>query len=211
MIFFIFIFLAFNIWGVIFSEVPELDDVEFIYYMDIDSMCGSSFTAMARELDKKYGTESGTQLLPTIYMFRGTQTSKFPLNSGFIVINRFTSKPCLDKWREEMDEHPDVFFDQSILNELLNVKYDDRTCYMFPMNHAKFVTYPESDRKLRAYLNLGKFSPLIHIFNSCYANQISDKITEEFVANVLQLTGEEKAQHKYGKEIIRAKAERREY
>jgi len=191
------------------SDVPGLDDIEFIYYMDIDSMFGSSFAELARDLDEKYGTESGTQPLPTIYMFRGTQTSKFPLNSGFIVMNRFSSKPCLDKWREEMDQHPDAYFDQSILNKVLNIKYDDRACYMFPMNHAKYVTYPESDRKLRAYLNLGKFSPMIHIFNSCYASQISEEITEEFVANVLQLTEEEKAQHKYGKEIIRPKAERR--
>ena len=100
------------------EEVPELDDVEWVYYMDIDMLMGAPFDQLVKNLDEEYGIE-GTAVddednhtTSTIYMFKDPNSVKFAMNSGFIGMSRKNSKHCLDLWREEMGEGLVLFLQQ---------------------------------------------------------------------------------------------------
>jgi len=190
--------------GLVDSE-PQLDQIEYLYYMDIDMMMGASFPLLARGLDKIYRTEHGDSTgdkVPKVFMFMDPHSGKFALNSGFIVINRHTSNPCLDSWKKAMDDNPEFQFDQQALN--LVVESGGSTCKLIGMDSTGIVTFPASDRRLKRLMKDRRYYPLIHLFNSCFADKMSDKITKRFVAHVLLLSQAEKESGKYGKQIIRA-------
>ena len=188
------------------KKLPKLDNVDWVYYMDIDIMMGAPFDDLVNGLNEKYGIENtssdGENDSPVskLYMFKDPHATKFALNSGFIGMNRHTSERCLDVWREEMDSHPDAYFDQTTVNEIVNNRQDE--CEMVGMKHWQFLSYPGSDKSLDDMMRKSKFSHLIHIFNSCFAKRMSAETMEKFVGVVLQLSEEEKEQHKFGKVVI---------
>mmetsp|Transcript_3813 Transcript_3813/g.8113 ORF Transcript_3813/g.8113 Transcript_3813/m.8113 type:complete len:374 (-) Transcript_3813:103-1224(-) len=182
------------------DDVPELDPIEWIYYLDIDILVGAPFITMAKALNKKYYIRQrfGT---PSVYMFKDPDPDKYALNSGFIIINRRTSDLCLDAWRNAIDTHPDAGFDQASINYVIENEYSNH-CKMVGLDVEDYLTYPNGDDELIHVIFEKHFSPLIHIFNSCFAQKVSPEVMEKFVADVLDLNDSERNEHKYGKSVI---------
>jgi len=183
------------------NTVPELDNIDWLYYLDIDMMIGAPFIDFVKELHDRYNIDNDSDATPSLHMFQDPHGSKFKVNSGFIIINRHTSNRCLEAWRDEIDEHPDFKFDQLTLNE---IKRDEEkhNCKLVGMHRDKYVTFPAGDGALEKMIRDKDYSPLIHIFNSCFAKRMDPKLMYRFVCYVLELSKEERQEHKFGKAVI---------
>ena len=196
--------------------VPELDDIDWVYYLDIDVLMGAPFHNLLHNLEEKYSIGSDSEdgenededkeLVSKLYVFKdhGDATSVVG-NSGFIIMNRRTSGYCLDLWRTEIDDHPEARFDQASLTTvaLMDDSEKEMQCQVIPMEREEFISYPVRSYTLQNMMAESSYTPLIHILNSYKANAIGSYVTEKFVKNVLQLSEEEVEEHKFGKAVIR--------
>mmetsp|Transcript_10413 Transcript_10413/g.19364 ORF Transcript_10413/g.19364 Transcript_10413/m.19364 type:complete len:533 (-) Transcript_10413:35-1633(-) len=128
--------------------------------------------------------------------------------SGFFVMNRHTSSYCLSRWRSIMDNNYEQRMDQFSLTQMAHQIQMGRItrCKMTVMELDNFLSYPLSNKELLDMLMFSSYTNLIHIFNSGGAQKIDDDVTEYFVANVLNLSEEERRRHKFGKNAIAEKA-----
>ncbi len=69
------------------------------------------------------------------------------------------------------------------------------------MELEHYVSYPLQNEDLSGMMKGGNFTHLIHIFNTG-AKKIDEEIVEEFVADVLMLSSNERAEHKFGRNVI---------
>ena len=74
-------------------------------------LIGAPFDELVQGLDEKYGIESAINEieqdkhpLSKLYFF-SDPSSGFAVNSGFMIMNRYSSQHCLDLWRGEGDPH----------------------------------------------------------------------------------------------------------
>lgn len=189
------------------DAVPELDYVQWVYYMDIDVLAGAPFRDLVKGAEEKYQmitskTGETNDTVAKIYFFSDVGQAK--TNSGFIIMDRDTSKYCLDLWREEIDAHPESRRDQIALYEIAR-RYDlgvDTKCQLVSMDHDGYVSYPRTDGEIKRMTNQAAYPYLIHILNSYKAESLDRETVEAFVADVLQLSQEEKEGHKFGKAVI---------
>mmetsp|Transcript_32101 Transcript_32101/g.65280 ORF Transcript_32101/g.65280 Transcript_32101/m.65280 type:complete len:379 (-) Transcript_32101:1055-2191(-) len=188
-----------------FDSEPDLDEIEHIYYMDIDMMMGAPFQSLVNGLDEKYGTES----IPSdgndkIFMFSDPLSATYVVNSGFIALDREKSRRCLESWRKEMDANPGFPKDQLSLNEVFEKSGEDENygCEIVPMEHENYLRYTVNESFMLNMMDEEVYPNLIHIYNSCKAEKFSETSTELFVSDVLMLSEEEKAKHGYGKAVI---------
>ena len=197
------------------DQIPELDDVEWVYYMDIDVMMGAPLAEMLQSIEETYqiGEEDPSDQISKLYMFKNTPEArmKFVANSGFIIMNRVKSRHCLDLWRMEIDSNPRAEFDQTSLNAIARKSRlgKEVECQLVSMELENFVSYPSSDTALNKMVTDSSYTNLIHILNSWKANRIGANTTEHFVINVLQLSEEEQAEHKLGKAVISSADEKK--
>jgi len=189
-----------------FDSNSKLEDIQHIYYMDIDMMMAAPFEHLVEGLDEEHGTESvpadGDDM---IFMFKDPMSDLFVVNSGFIVMDRKKSSRCLDLWREEMDANPTFIKDQLSLNEMVTKAKSGETsgCQIVAMQHHDFLDYTENEKRMIKMMDSGDYPVLVHLYNSCKAEKFSDEKTEAFVNNILMLTEEERAEHKFGKAVIK--------
>mmetsp|Transcript_19636 Transcript_19636/g.40411 ORF Transcript_19636/g.40411 Transcript_19636/m.40411 type:complete len:397 (+) Transcript_19636:121-1311(+) len=183
------------------NSVPELDSIDWLYYMDIDMMLGAPFMDMILELRTKYDIDSAHDADSALYFFKDLHAEEFALNGGFMIINRHTSGLCLDVWREEIERHQRASFDQTSINAVIANK-ESNHCSLEAMEVENYVTFPKDDKALTKARLWHHHSPLIHIFNTWFASKESPEVMEEYVADVLRLSEEEKEEHKFGKSVI---------
>jgi len=219
--------------------LPDLDDVQFSYYMDIDVMMGAPFLDLVQGLQQKYGVETIPYLfqqnplyvrddsvkynnhrqnnhnhddgtISTLFFFQNFPASHmhYFACSGFFVMNRHTSSYCLSRWRSIMDNNYEQRMDQFSLTQMAHQIQMGRItrCKMTVMELDNFLSYPLSNKELLDMLMFSSYTNLIHIFNSGGVQKIDDDVTEYFVANVLNLSEEERRRHKFGKNAIAEKA-----
>jgi len=195
------------------SMIPELDDVEFVYYLDVDMMLGAPFEDLVEELQERYGIEneidesSTSEPVSTLFFFKNFERSrvKFFGCGGFFIMNRKTSQVCLDYWRETMESKTYFTFDQQALTRVADQIKDGiiTDCKLTVMDLEHFISYPLSNEELLDMMKDSSYTNLIHIFNTG-AEEIDVSVTEQFVSDVLKLTDEQRAMHKFGKNIITA-------
>ena len=140
------------------DTVPKLEGVQWVCYMDIDVMMGAPFIELIEGLDGKYHIEAISadnangekheveNTISKLYMFKNLNDSFF-VNSGFIIMNRRTSRFCLDLWRKEIDSRPMAKYDQESLNEIsLQIEMGEETkCQLVPMELDSYLSYPRTD------------------------------------------------------------------
>ncbi|KAL7462403.1 hypothetical protein ACHAXS_002782 [Conticribra weissflogii] len=192
--------------------VPELKDVEWVYYMDIDILLGAPFETFIQELEAKYNIQpsdldgSAVSAPSKLYFFKNMEYARksFFANSGFFIAHRESSRECLTIWRNRMNKRPTEKFDQESLNSIVRRTLDglNNRCIITAMELENYETYPTKEEHFVEMVKNESYTPLIHILNSCISKKFTDEATEEFVANVLMLSKEERKEHKYGKEIV---------
>ena len=121
------------------KEDPRLDEIELFYYLDVDIVFGNLTQPLFDELEQKYDVgrlQQGSNkkvsewdLQPThtntskIYFFKGNGNSH--IQGGQFILDRSSSQPCLDLWRELMQKHrKDKWLkDQIPLTEMLELQW----------------------------------------------------------------------------------------
>ena len=94
---------------------PRLDQVELVYYLDVDIVFGNSIQPLFEGLERmyrigaKYQNDDAVATSKTktntakIYYFEGNGSQE--IQGGQIVLERNSSQPCLDRWRFLMQQN----------------------------------------------------------------------------------------------------------
>jgi len=191
-----------------FNLDDRLDAVETIYYLDIDIMAANGLGRMFEELESKYGVlkphEKRNDFLSRMYFF--TPLSKeWPLQGGTFILERSTSRHCLELWRNEIDDFANTERgrDQDALAKVYNrIEFEEETqCELVRMENENYIALP-TPRTFDSIDSLN-YPTLIHISNSVFAKRIDEQKQSNLINDVLQLTKEEQESGKYGKAIVR--------
>lgn len=110
------------------DEIPELNSVEWLYYLDIDIIMGAPLNELLQVANEKYHIEDSMteneeeNPVSRLYFFNNIKSANLPFSasSDFIIMNRRSSR-CLDVWRKEIDSRPQESTDEVALNAIARV------------------------------------------------------------------------------------------
>lgn len=186
----------------------RLNDIEVIYYLDIDIIAGDSLehlfrSKMIESPPLLRGGEGG--VLSTLHFFTPI-SSEYPLQSGTFIVKRSSSRHCLELWRKEIEKIAEgtVGMDQVALrniNELIKAGAETK-CKLIRMDNEDFLSFPKP-RNFDEISNSSSYATLIHLSNSKFAKWIDEEQQNKFLRAVLQLSEDELKSGKYGKSVIR--------
>ncbi|KAL3788548.1 hypothetical protein ACHAW5_009394 [Stephanodiscus triporus] len=187
----------------------RLDSVELIYYLDIDIMAGDSLIDLFSGVESKYevSREERDGGLSKLYFF--TPLSKeWPLQGGTFIVERRSSRHCLELWRKEIDAMTvsGRGRDQDGLRNIYQLAQSgvETKCDLVRMDNDNFISFP-TPRTFKKDSQQSRFPSLIHISNSKFAKWIDEDAQTAYIHKVLELSEEEKLSRKYGKAVINPK------
>ncbi len=187
----------------------RLDSVELIYYLDIDIMAGDTMVDLFSGLESKYevSREERDGGLSKLYFFTPL-SDEWPLQGGTFIVERRSSRHCLELWRKEIDDMTvsGRGRDQDGLRNIYQrvQSGEEAYCELVRMNNDNFISFP-IPRTFTKITRQSSFPSLIHISNSVFAKWIDEDAQTAYIHKVLQLSEEEKLSRKYGKAIINPK------
>jgi hypothetical protein len=187
----------------------RLDSVELIYYLDIDIMAGDTMVDLFSGLESKYevSREERDGGLSKLYFFTPL-SDEWPLQGGTFIVERRSSRHCLELWRKEIDDMTvsGRGRDQDGLRNIYQrvQSGEEANCELVRMNNDNFISFP-IPRTFTKITRQSSFPSLIHISNSVFAKWIDEDAQTAYIHKVLQLSEEEKLSRKYGKAIINPK------
>jgi hypothetical protein len=119
--------------------LPQLRDVQLVYYLDVDIIVGNSLPKMFHELEVQYGipqpnrqqqqqrlpaasrgvtpTDRWLDPVPKVWFFQN-KYEHMAVQGGQFVLHRETSKPCLEFWRYHIDSNVTEVKDQPSLHKM---------------------------------------------------------------------------------------------
>lgn len=116
------------------EHIPTLDQIELVYYLDIDIVVGaplmtffqytesryniSCFDGKATNLPRSQSIAGETPTSSRLFLYKGNYP--LPVQSGQLILERRHSRHCLERWRSWMDRDPELILDQLALKNLLN-------------------------------------------------------------------------------------------
>mmetsp|Transcript_18988 Transcript_18988/g.40042 ORF Transcript_18988/g.40042 Transcript_18988/m.40042 type:complete len:817 (-) Transcript_18988:112-2562(-) len=187
----------------------RLDSVDLIYYLDIDILAGNAMGDLFHGVEDKYeiSREERSGGLSKLYFFQPL-SKEWPLQGGTFIVERKTSRHCLELWRKEIDAMTikGRGRDQDGLRNIYEriQSGDESQCQMIRMANENYINFPTP----RTFVKMTQQSVqpnLIHISNSVFAKWIGDEKQNEYIHDVLLLSEEEIKSGKYGKVIVNAK------
>ncbi|VEU34152.1 unnamed protein product [Pseudo-nitzschia multistriata] len=146
----------------------RLEQVELVYYLDVDIVFGSDLGPAFHGIEKTYGigrlgvntTANVTDSIARgkMWMFKGN-SGKWQIQGGQMVLDRSLSQPCLERWREGFDQKKvtDYAKDQYLLmamkseqeqamNRTMNSTDPDLdvdlACEIVTMEQAPYIDFP---------------------------------------------------------------------
>ena len=187
----------------------RLDSVELIYYLDIDILAGDAMVDLFSGLESKYevSREERDGGLSKLYFFTPL-SDEWPLQGGTFIVERRSSRHCLELWRKEIDDMSvsGRGRDQDGLRNIYQrvQSGEEAKCELVRMDNDNFISFP-IPRTFNKITRQSSFPSLIHISNSVFAKWIDEDAQTAYIYKVLQLSEEEKLSRKYGKAIINPK------
>mmetsp|Transcript_17132 Transcript_17132/g.35692 ORF Transcript_17132/g.35692 Transcript_17132/m.35692 type:complete len:317 (+) Transcript_17132:167-1117(+) len=147
--------------------VPELDQVEWIYYLDIDILFGAPFMDLVQKLGEENNIGGNDDMVSKFYFFKHL-AYQYVAQGGFMIAHRETAKKCLELWRREMDSHLEEEHDQVSLNLISrSIKEGkERSCRLTLMDQRDHISYPRRDGSLNKMMRDRSYTSLIHIRNT---------------------------------------------
>jgi hypothetical protein len=199
----------------------RLNDVETIYYLDIDILAGGSINHLFSGIEMKQMIDYQHQVrgvaaaaaaaaaaagLSTLHFFTPI-TKEYPFQSGTFVVNRSSSRRCLELWRNEIEKivvEGNLGMDQAALRTVhQHIESGEETkCRLIRMDNEDFISFPKP-RNFDEIAQSSSYTTLIHLSNSKFAKWIDEEKQNEFLYKVLQLSEEEIQSGRYGKSIIK--------
>ncbi|KAL3800870.1 hypothetical protein ACHAWO_008820 [Cyclotella atomus] len=188
----------------------RLDDVELVYYLDIDILAGDSLDGLFQGLEKQYQVKGYRPKEDVSKLYFVTPLSKeWPLQSGTMIAERGTSQHCLRLWREEIDAMLKTGRgrDQDALRNIYirMESGDEKKCQLVRMDNENYISFPTPRNFAKLSASGAQHANLIHISNSLFAKKIEEEEQNHYIHQILQLSEEEVASGIYGKAVVRAK------
>jgi len=186
-----------------------LDSVELVYYLDVDIMAGDSFDDFFTGLETKYEVSRNERSggVSKLYFFTPL-SEEWPLQGGTFIVERRSSRHCLELWRKEIDDMTvsGRGRDQDALRNIYQrIESGDETrCKLVRMENENFISFP-TPRTFKKITQQSSFPSLIHISNSVFAKWIDEEMQTKYIHKVLQLSDDEIQSQKYGTAVITPK------
>ncbi len=176
--------------------VPELENVEWIYYVDIDILFGAPFRDLIQKLSKENNILRDNAFFSKLYFFKNSFVDQYVAQSGFMIAHRktfTTSMHCLKLWRSMIDSQLKLEHDQSSLNLISKdiESGEEHQCQLVIMEQGDHISFPRNDDDLEAMLKDARYTSLIHIKNTSKSTCFGAGMHEKFVSDVLRLSEEE--------------------
>ena len=192
----------------------RLDDVELLYYLDIDIMAGDSLDRMFNGLEKQYQIvgHRPDQDVSKLYFVTPLSTA-WPLQSGTMIAERGTSRHCLKLWRDEIDsviEAGEESMDQSALRSVYHriEAGQESKCQLIRMDNEDYIKFPKPSNFYKLSASGADHANLIHISNSVFAKRIDEEEQNKYIHQILQLSEEEMQSGMYGKAVMGSRKEK---
>jgi hypothetical protein len=198
----------------------RLNDVRLIYYLDVDIIVGNSLPTFFHDIEAAYSipkpdgvvshlTPLWLRQVPKIWFFQN-KYAHMSVQGGQFVVDRYSSQPCLDFWRELIDSNVTEVKDQPALQKMrqhqiqrIDQWLEDPAlkgqtppqparCQIVTMTWEKYLHFPANSTVFKAYDKIRKkkslvLPTLIHFKNSCNStSQINDFAEEAYIEYVLQ-------------------------
>jgi hypothetical protein len=187
----------------------RLDSVELIYYLDVDIMAGDSLDDFFTGLESKYevSLDERSGGVSKLYFFTPL-SEEWPLQGGTFIVERQSSRHCLELWRKEIDDMTvsGRGRDQDALRNIYQCieSGDETKCKLVRMDNENFISFP-IPRTFKKITQQSSFPSLIHISNSVFAKWIDEEMQTRYIHEVLQLSDDEIQSQKYGTAVITPK------
>lgn len=178
----------------------RLDDVELIYYLDVDNIVGNSLPNMFHDLETKYNVPSSSsssssnpkwlRSIPRIWFFANKYTH-LSVQGGQFIVDRYSSGPCLQAWRDKIDANVSEPKDQPALHKIRGNgrNQDCQIVTMLPKSHIYFPSNSTIHRDAKR-IQEGKkltYQTLVHIKNSCNTTaSIDARVEELYVQDIVR-------------------------
>lgn len=154
-------------------------------------------------LPLSYGDGDLSERRSRLYFFTPLST-QWPLQGGTFIVERKTSRHCLELWRREIEEMTRTGRgrDQDALREIYQrIQSGEETkCELVRMENENHLSLPMA--KTIYQINTANYPSLIHISSGVFAKQIDTEAQTLLVQDVLQLSPMERDSDKYGKIVI---------
>lgn len=213
---------------------PRLDAVRLIYYLDVDIIVGNSLPQLFHSLESTYDIpipEDGVAVenadvvpslqkesphstnpaawlssIPKIWFFRN-KYAHLSVQGGQFILDRGTSQPCLDFWRELIDSNVTEVKDQPALHKM-RLHQEERIdpylknkqtppiparCQIVTMEWKRYLHFPANSTVFSTVVDKIQknkrpvLHTLIHFKNSCNStSQINEDVEEQFIEYYVQ-------------------------
>lgn len=188
----------------------QLEEVELVYYLDIDILAGDSLDKLFQGLESQYNIVGYRPEEDVSKLYFVTPLSKeWPLQSGTMIAERGTSQYCLQLWRNEIDMMLKTGRgrDQDALRNIYHrmESGNETKCQLVRMENEDYISFPTPRNFARLSASGAKHANLIHISNSLFAKKIEEEDQNTYIHKILQLSEEEVESGMYGKAVVRAK------
>jgi lipopolysaccharide biosynthesis glycosyltransferase len=191
------------------SKDSRLDNVEIVYYLDVDIVFGNAVAPLFEGLEETYnigGDDDNTKANGKMWMFHGND-EKWPIQGGQMILHRHKSQACQAKWRDLFDRESttELAKDQWLLMEMFQEQqeaakqgmYSELACEIEIMSQKGYIDFPRMNelkrknnllRKGKRHYGDFKYSPLVHLRNDGSTMSLSNKETKYFMRDLLRFT-----------------------
>jgi hypothetical protein len=184
---------------------PKLDNVELIYYLDVDIVVGNRLSSFFDDIESLYNVSSvskGPETTPEttadkesrIYFFKGNFL-KTPVQGGQIILERDSSRNCLLWWRSMMDTQTNETKDQPFLKHMQAHNTNDTfvnsfNCRMTVMEQEPHLHFPSADsisEMNNKWWTERNYATLLHIKNTGKVRKIDRVAETDYIRDVLNM------------------------
>jgi len=202
---------------------PRLDHVELVYYLDADIVFGDNMNKAFNGLETSYGIgrlgANSTNITSLgrgkMWMFKGN-SKKWLIQGGQIIVDRYKSQPCLERWRKGFDEEESVRKgkDQYLLMAIKTEMDEARNatllqpqsknitaleCEIVMMEQSPYIEFPTVSNIRSRSGSLRKkptrhydYSPMVHVRNDGGTATMKDSNIRPYMANLLRFGKKQK-------------------
>jgi hypothetical protein len=198
----------------------RLDDVELVYYLDVDIVFGNSMWSAFHGLEETYRigpqyAKNDTNVVNSLpvamprgrmWMFKGN-SQKWQIQGGQMILDRSLSSPCLDLWRSKFDAEKTakIAKDQYLLMAMLKEQHDAKNatlpyeCEIVSIGQYPYIEFPlVKDIKTRSKF-LRKHPrrryptcPMVHVRNDGGTADMKEGMIRPYMTNLLRFKKDQK-------------------
>jgi lipopolysaccharide biosynthesis glycosyltransferase len=161
------------------SKDSRLDEIELVYYLDVDIVFGNSVWPLFHDLERRYQIGSSatnnnsnennqSSVAAKMWMFEGNY-KQTKIQGGQMILDRTTSQPCLERFRSLMDPKTTTI-DQVLLMQMIDDQEKAARTKDNSLLKCEIVIMPQEERHIifptRKYMKKIADRPITNVDHS---------------------------------------------